>query len=64
MYVHCDEVVIDISYDDAGTWMVQAIDKGEDDAYDETALVVSVLIESGVDIDILFGDLCVEVCLC
>ena len=39
--------------------MVETIDEGEDDPYDETALPVGVVIQTGVNVYRLYGELCV-----
>ena len=57
--VHCNEVVVNIGDEDAGSWMVETIDEGEDDPYDGTALPVGVVIQTGVNVYRLYGELCV-----
>lgn len=54
------EIVVNIGDEEAGSWIVEAIDEGEDDPYDEAALVVGVVIQTGVNVYRLFGELCID----
>ena len=53
------EIVVNIGDEEAGSWIVEAIDEGEDDTDDEATFVVGVVIQTGVNVYRLYGELCV-----